>query len=140
MCHHLCRARQKASHQFCIQKISVNNRIFLKNATFISIIKQRIQQLCQFSLFAFFPGKGIQLKNVQQAIQMQINQLPFEQKLALAMDANLCAQVLGAKPATEPSNYYVTTVRGSTTDRMRVFDLPSSDWTEKMIVKLKSEE
>ena len=79
-------------------------------------------------------------KNVQQAIQMQINQLPFEQKLALAMDANLCAQVLGAKPATEPSNYYVTTVRGSTTDRMRVFDLPSSDWTEKMIVKLKSEE
>ena len=25
MCHHLCRARQKASHQFCIQQISVNN-------------------------------------------------------------------------------------------------------------------
>jgi hypothetical protein len=95
-------------------------------------VLQMLQEILQYG-----PEVGIQTilwtANPQKALQMQLHQVTFGEKIALEMESSLYTQVLGTKPLVEPKDWYLTTRRGV---RMRVYDLPEKAWTERMIHKL----
>lgn len=85
------------------------------------------------------PSVGIQTVlytlEPQRLAQLNLNAMPFAEKILLEMDNSLYQQVLGSKPNTEPGNFVVAT---SGNMRVRVYDLPDKLWLEELVKKLKS--
>ena len=85
------------------------------------------------------PSVGIQTVlytlEPQRLAQLNLNAMPFAEKILLEMDNSLYQQVLGSKPNTEPGNFVAAT---SGNMRVRVYDLPDKLWLEELVKKLKS--
>jgi hypothetical protein len=113
--------------------------IILQKPEELQVQSPQILQILQ-EILQYGPNYGVQTliwtMDVKKAVAMKLHEVAFWEKFALQMDSSMYPTILGSKPPVESKNWYVNRTKGS---RMRVYDLPETEWVEQTISRFKEE-